>query len=805
MSGLDISFKISALDDFSKTMKNLEKSTSQAFDSVKQAGAVVTAAGAGIAAGLGAAVVKGNAFAGEMARVKAISGATESQFAALKDTALQLGASTTKSAGEVASGMKEMSAMGFEVNEVIAAMPGIIAGAEASGESLARVTEVTAAALNSFGLEASQATHVADVMAMAANASAASVDDLGYAFKYAAPVAKGLGIGMEELAAATAVMTDAGMRGEQAGTTLRSALLRLTDPPKEAAEALKNLGVNVIDEATGKMLPFPEVIGKLGESTAGMGDAAKMAALSQIFGTEAASGMLNVIGAGPEKLNELTNAFINSDGAAKKTAAEGLDPFGRAMEELGGAVETAAIRIRDSIAPALTFLTNLISSAVNLFNNLSPAMQNSIGITAALAAAALLLTGPLLLIIGFLPQIVAGFGMFMTAMSTIGPVIAGIVTGPIGILIAGLVALGAGMVLAYGKVSWFRDMVDSAWSNIKTAFSTALTFIQNITQTVMSVVSGFIGDKLSQIQAFWNENGSMIEQATKNVFNVIKTVITTTMNAVMAIMQFIWPAVKFLIETTWTAIKGVINGALNIIMGVIKAFSALFTGNWSALWDAVKQIIMGALEFVWNLISLMFMGKIVGIFKSFISLGKSLLTNFWGVIKSLFTSSGNAIKNSVSTSFNFIKNIVDSVMGAIRSVVTNIWGTVKTVFTNSVNFAKTAVSNGFNAMKTKVGEIMGGVKTSIQSAWDDAVKFLKSINLGSIGKNIVQGLIDGIAGMAGSLMSKVKEMANLIPDGLKDFLGIKSPINKSSKKTKKESSMIKKLLVNKPTMKVVIA
>ena len=216
------------IGDYERNMSQVQKSMQTIGGRMQSTGMAVgtafTTMGVALGAGLGMAVNTAMDFESQMSRVKGISGATAGEFDALREAAMDLGASTSKSASEVAKGMENMAAMGYEVNEIIAAMPGVISAAEASGEDMAVVTDVVSAALNSFGLEASDASHVADVLAQSANQSAADINDLGYSFKYAAPVAKALGISMEELAAATGIMSDAGIKGEQAGTTLRSAL-----------------------------------------------------------------------------------------------------------------------------------------------------------------------------------------------------------------------------------------------------------------------------------------------------------------------------------------------------------------------------------------------------------------------------------------------------------------------------------------------------------------------------------------------------------------------------------------------------
>lgn len=329
------------LSEFEKKMKDVQKNFGRLGSQVQEAGTQIgtafTAVGATIATGLGFAVKTAADFDSQMSRVGAIAGATGNDLDALRETALKLGASTSKSATEVALGMENLAAMGFEVNEVIGAMPGIISAAEASGEDMTRTAEVVAAALNSWGMEADQAGHVADVLAMSANQSAASVNDLGYAFKYAAPVANTLGVSMETLAAATGIMTDAGLAGEQAGTTLRMALLRLAKPTTDGEYELNRLGVTLKD-ASGNMMPFDQIIGDLSTGLEGMGNAQKSATLATIFGVEAVSGMIAVLDQGPDKLRELTKGLEESSGASAAAAAKMKDNLTGSIQELSVSV-----------------------------------------------------------------------------------------------------------------------------------------------------------------------------------------------------------------------------------------------------------------------------------------------------------------------------------------------------------------------------------------------------------------------------------------------------------------------------------
>src|SRR5690606_10212586 len=157
-------------------------------------------------------------------------------------------------------------------------------------------------AINAFGLSADEASRVADVMAMSANNTAAGVQDLGYSFKYAAPVAKTLGYSIEDLATATGILVDKGLAGEQAGTTLRAALTRLAEPPKEAKKVLDKLGISVVG-ADKKFKSLAEITEEWNKATADLTDTQKVQYASTIFGTEAYTGMLNLFDAGPETIN----------------------------------------------------------------------------------------------------------------------------------------------------------------------------------------------------------------------------------------------------------------------------------------------------------------------------------------------------------------------------------------------------------------------------------------------------------------------------------------------------------------------
>ena len=360
-------------------------------------------------------------FEAQMSRVGAIAGATGDEMNALKKSAMSLGADTSKSASEVAIAMEDMAAMGFTAIEIIGAMPGVISASEASGESLALSAQTVAAALNIWGLEATEAGRVADVLAMAANASAAGIGDMQLAFKYAGAPAAALGIEMEDVAAAIGIMTDAGLDGSNAGTALRSSLLALNNPAKAQAKIMDKLGISMRDE-NNEAISLSEMIGTVADQTAHMTEADKVATVAKLVGTEAVSGFLSLMKAGPAEIDKMSDALRNSAGESARTAAVMKDNLKGALEELGGTLETAAIQIGNILIPIVRDMAKAVQSVVDKFTELSPATQETILKIAGVAAA----IGPLLVIGGALAS---SIGAILTAFGTVSSAIAVMTTG----------------------------------------------------------------------------------------------------------------------------------------------------------------------------------------------------------------------------------------------------------------------------------------------------------------------------------------------------------------------------------------
>lgn len=246
---------------------------------------------------------------------------------------------------------------GFSVKETTSALPGLLSLASAGSLDLAAATDIASGTLRAFNLQASQSGHVADVLALSASATNSDVTDLGETMKYAAPVAQALGISFEDTAAASGLLSNANIKGSQAGTVLRQTMARLASPTKEAAAVMQKYGINAFD-AQGNMKPLSGVVDNLNSSLGKLTSQQRADVISTIFGTESMSGVLALMNQGGQSLSDLSKNLSSADGAAKKMADTKLDNLAGQWTILKSAVEGMKIELGERLAPyAKQFVT----------------------------------------------------------------------------------------------------------------------------------------------------------------------------------------------------------------------------------------------------------------------------------------------------------------------------------------------------------------------------------------------------------------------------------------------------------------
>ncbi|MEH6891314.1 phage tail tape measure protein [Bacillus sp. JJ864] len=374
-------------------MNGLRGSSATAAQGLSQITTAAAAVGTAVVAAAGASVAAAANFEQGMAKVKAIGGATGSEFERLKKTALDLGSSTSFSATQAADGMALLAAAGFKTNDVIDSMPALLNLAAAANLDLATSADYLGSMMSGFGIKASDSGHAVDVLVRAMNDANTDLPDLAEAMKYVAPVAASLKIPFEDTAAAVALMSNAGIKGSQAGTTLRATLLSMANPVGQAAKAMEELGISY-KNSNGEMKPLPEILDHVKGKMSGLTDAQKTQYAAMLVGTEASSGFLTLLKEGGGALTNFSTNLKNSAGSAQEMANTMRDTLMGDLDNFTGALETVGIKLGTALLPAARELLKIGANLANTIGELDPKMITA-GLSAAGAAAgvALLATG----------------------------------------------------------------------------------------------------------------------------------------------------------------------------------------------------------------------------------------------------------------------------------------------------------------------------------------------------------------------------------------------------------------------------
>lgn len=409
---------------------------SQARQRVAMVGVGAGAVGAVGAAAIGGAVAEYAQFEHTITKIGAVSNSTSGELTRLREAAISAGQATGLGAQQAAEGLNELVLAGFTTEESIRALNSGMLLAKAGGVEVAQAMDLVGGSIRGFGLAAEDAARVSDIMAATANKSAVNIHQIQLAMKYIAPVAQTAGQSIEEMAAAIAIMGNNMIRGEQAGTSMRGALIRLTDPPKEAADALHKLGVSIQDNK-GKMLDLGLILEQIRRKVANLTEVQRNQALSQIFGTEALSGMLALINAGAKGYDGMVKQMHAVNGQTKEMADKMNQGLAPALTNAGNALKIASAAFGEQFAPAVQFAAGMVTSSANAFAGMSPTMK---AIAAGVATASVALLG----IVGTVSAVVLAAGPAVVALAGLGIAVGSIST-PFIVAAAGVAILAAGL------------------------------------------------------------------------------------------------------------------------------------------------------------------------------------------------------------------------------------------------------------------------------------------------------------------------------------------------------------------------
>lgn len=434
MAGLNVEVIIGLVDRLSGPLRGVQRQMQRLGQMGQQltvAGAGAMAAGTGLARPLQGAAEAAINFEQAMARVGAVSRASDADLAQLTRQARQLGADTNWTASQAAEGMQFLSMAGFSTNETLQAMPGMLNLASAGAIDLGSAADIASNILSGFNIDAAEMGRLGDVLTNTFTSSNTSLSMLGETMKYVAPVADSLGISVEEVAAMAGKLGDAGIQGAQAGTALRAIMLRLASGTKPVEDALAAMNVATTD-ASGNMRALPAILDDINRATTHLGSGDRVALLNKLFGMEAASAGIKLLDHAGDGLNDYTETLRRAGSAAEVATKQNATTRG-ALNRLGSAVEDVAITIGDVMLPTITALTDklrTVAGRVVAWTEANPELTRRIVLVTAALSGLLIVGGGLALTLGGVLGIIsmAGYALGGLRIATM------LITGPLRVL-----------------------------------------------------------------------------------------------------------------------------------------------------------------------------------------------------------------------------------------------------------------------------------------------------------------------------------------------------------------------------------
>lgn len=323
-------------------------------------------AAAGTAALLSASTAVGMGFEAQMSTVQAISQASGADMEKLNALAKNMGETTQFSAQEAGQALEYMAMAGWKTQDMMQGLPGVMYLAAASGEDLGTVSDIVTDAMTAFGLQADQSAHFADVLAQASSNSNTNVAMMGNTFQYVAPVAGAFGYSIEDVAIATGLMANVGIKAEKSGTALRALLTNLAKPTKQVRGYMEELSLSLAD-SSGKMKPFRQLLEEMRQKFAGLTEAQKAEYAAGIAGKEGMSGLLAILAASDKDFDNLARSIDNSTGAAKKMSEVRLDNLKGDLTLLESAAQGAGIELYEGFSGGLRSLTKESTDYITSF------------------------------------------------------------------------------------------------------------------------------------------------------------------------------------------------------------------------------------------------------------------------------------------------------------------------------------------------------------------------------------------------------------------------------------------------------
>lgn len=756
-------------------------------------------------AGFGIAVNSAANFEKQLSGIEAVSGATEAQMESIREKALELGADTKYSASEAALGMEELIKAGVSVEDTLNGAADATVALAAAGEiELAEAATIASNAMNVFNLEANDLAHVADVIAGTANASAVDVRELGMSLQQSGAVANLVGLSFDDLALAIAAMGNAGIRGSDAGTSIKTFLSNLQPTTEKQISLAKELGILTEDNTNrffdeeGQLKSLADVSQILNDALSGMTDQQKTLALETLFGSDAIRAAAIIAEEGAAGFATLGEEVAKV--GAEEVAEQRMDNLAGSIEQLKGSIETYLIKAGTPFLSSIRGFVDALTGLVNFFGGLPPSIQGLIskivlfsGVLFVGAGATSYFLGTFIKFANTLKaftsifKITKGVGALAKAFQLLRFALLG---HPIILIITAVVALGFALYKLYKHSETFRKAVDKLWQTVQKVWDAILDFFKDLP----GKIAGYLDDLRDKLVEVWDE---VYETITEVLDDIIDAVVDFVGNLVSSIGN-VGGDIVSAIGGFFSSLPGMIGGFLAQALATVVNFLIMLPERFAYFLGLVvgaviqfgvnlllqfgmigAQLLVSIASFLMQLPG-MFLNFLTQVLMAVITWGATLITTILGIGVNFVTTLINALLQLPSWLPGFLADIVGKIINFGINIVSEIISIGGRFVSGLINAIINLPSEVAGIISNVVSTVAGFAGDFLSAAGDLAAAAIDGL-IGGLGDlaglvyDAFKNAIGGIGGLVSSAFEKAKSIGSSLWNGFKSGLGIFSP------------------------------
>jgi TP901 family phage tail tape measure protein len=774
-------------------------------------GATVAAAGSAltkgltvplVALGVGAAVAA-TKFSRGMADIATLIPGNSARVKELSDGIKNLSPVVGKSTADLTQGMYQVISAFGDGSDSMQILDTNARAATAGMSTTEEAIKLTSAVTKGYGDTSAEAVGKAsDLALMTVRLGQTTFPELAASMGRVTPIAVALGVSQEELFGTMATLTGVTGTAAEVSTQMRAAMQGLLQPTTAASAAIKDAGY-----ASGEALIEQEGFAGALEFLTNAAEEAGVPLGKMISSIEGQTLALALTGEQSDqyvdKLAQMDDALGTTDGAYKEVT-EGVGKTAHQFDQFKASVEVLAIEIGDALLPVLGSMVDAAKPMVSImtdmagkFESLPGPLKATIGGLLGLAAVmgpAVWITGKLaraagLMLLGFTKfvKFVPKLMLVTQAYTAVQWLLnAAMVANPIGLIVAGVAALIAAMVVAYFHIEEFRNVVDAAWDGIQEVIAVVLPWIKSYIEFYITAIFTIWKTIIVAIWTVWQVAWDIIQNIITAVMPVIENVIIPTLKKIWDTFRIVWAAVVAVTTAAWDILQSIISFVSALISGkistVLNAIRTVFQFVWKAIvgstrdtFNALREIITVVMSFIKD--------QVVSRFNTI----RDIVATVSSAVRNATSQAWNAIKDKISSVVNFVRDRVSSVWNAVSSITSSVWDRVKSIVSGAVDNIKNAIGRLSSIVGT-VRDIFNNVTGAIRDKLGGAVDFVRGIPgkiigafgdagtmLYSVGADIVRGLASGIRGAVDAVVEAAKGIASSAINAAKGALGINSP------------------------------